>query len=95
MSKWTEIRDEVVKMLNVDHLDETAKQQITKAIIEHVLPSVKDAVDRFAAKVKEQAVSESGWVRLRDGVVLPLVVTGLFAIVETCLHKTLTDAVQG
>lgn len=95
MSKWTEIRDEIVKTLNIDHLDEKAKQQITRAIVENVLPTIKDAVDRFVAKIKEQATSESGWTRLRDGIVLPLLVTGLFALVETTLKKTLDAQVAG
>ena len=43
MSKWTEIRDNIVDALHVDKVTEELKQRVTAAIINEVLPPIEDA----------------------------------------------------
>ena len=38
LSKWTDVRDNVIDALKVEDVTEEAKQQVTKAILEEVLP---------------------------------------------------------
>ena len=74
MSKWTEVRDNIVDALNVDDVTEQVKQNVTNAILAEVIPVIENSVDSFVDTIKEQAKEETGWCKLRDGVVLPVVI---------------------
>ncbi|MCI7235421.1 MAG: hypothetical protein MR553_04725 [Veillonellaceae bacterium] len=89
MSKWTDFRDDIVESLQVEEVTERVKQNMTKQIVESILPSVKTVADGFTAKIKEQAKAETGWCKIRDMFVLPLVINGVIYVVETVLTKTL------
>ena len=89
MSKWTDFRDDIVESLQVEEVTERVKQNLTKQIVESILPSVKTVADGFTAKIKEQAKAETGWCKIRDMYVLPLVINGVIYVVETVLTKTL------
>ena len=91
MSKWTETRDAIVDALNVQDVTEQVKQQVTTAILAEVLPTIENAVDGFTAATREQAKTENGWCKLRDGIVLPLVMQGVVYVVKTVLEKTVTQ----
>ena len=93
MSQWTMIRDNVVDALRVDDVTEQVKQNVTAAILKEVLPMIENAVDGFTATTKEQAKDETGWCKLRDGIVLPLVMEGLVFVVKTVLEKTVEKTV--
>lgn len=88
MSKWTETRDAIVDALNVQDVTEQVKQQVTAAILAEVLPTIGNAVDSFTATTREQAKTETGWCKIRDGIVLPLVMQGAVYVVKTVLEKT-------
>lgn len=89
MSKWTDFRDDIVESLQVEEVTEQVKQNLTKQIVESILPAVKTAADGFTAKIKEQAKAETGWCKIRDMLVLPLVTNGLIYVVELVLNKTM------
>ncbi|EPP18780.1 hypothetical protein [Megasphaera sp. NM10] len=91
MSKWTDVRDSIVDVLNAKDVTEEVKQTVTQKIIDEVIPIVENAVDNFCAATKEQAKTETGWVKVRDGIVLPLVMEGVVYIVKTVLNKTATE----
>lgn len=91
MSKWTETRDAIVDALNVQDVTEQVKQQVTAAILAEVLPTIENAVDGFTATTREQAKTETGWCKIRDGIVLPLVMQGAVFVVKTVLEKTVTQ----
>lgn len=91
MSKWTETRDAIVDALNVQDVTEQVKQQVTAAILAEVLPTIENAVDSFTATTREQAKTETGWCKIRDGIVLPLVMQGAVFVVKTVLEKTVTQ----
>ncbi len=89
MSKWTDFRDDIVESLQIEEVTEQVKQNLTKQIVESILPAVKTAADGFTAKIKEQAKAETGWCKIRDMLVLPLVINGVIYVVETVLNKTM------
>ena len=91
MSDWVKIRDSVVDALHVDDVTEQVKQNVTAAILREVLPVIENAVDGFTATTKEQAKTESGWCKIRDGIVLPLVMQGAVFVVKTVLEKTVVQ----
>lgn len=91
MSKWTEIRDGVLDALNADEVTEELKEFVTQKVLDEVLPAVEDVAGKFIATIEEQAKSESGWNKLRDGIVLPLVINGAIYVVKYVLSKTVTE----
>ena len=93
MSKWTDFRDDIVESLQVEEVTEQVKQNLTKQIVESILPAIKTAADGFTAKIKEQAKAETGWCKIRDMFVLPLVINGVIYVVETVLTKTLEKTI--
>ena len=93
MSKWTDFRDGIVESLQVEEVTEQVKQNLTKQIVESILPAVKTAADGFTTKIKEQAKTEQGWCKIRDMLVLPFVINGLIYVVEKVLTKTMEKTV--
>ena len=89
MSKWTDVRDNVVDALHVEDVTEDVKQHVTATLLSEVVPVLENAVDSFCAATKEQSKTESGWCKIRDDVVLPLVMQGGVAIIKTVLSKTI------
>lgn len=89
MSKWTDFRDDVVEILDVEEVTEQMKLELTKQLVESILPSVTAVAENFVTKVKEQGKAESGWCKVRDMLVLPLVINGSIYIVDKVLTKTL------
>lgn len=89
MSKWTEVRDNIVDALHVEDITEDVKQHVTNTILSEVMPVIENAVDSFCETTKEQSKTESGWCKIRDGIVLPLVMQGGVYVVKLVLSKTI------
>ena len=94
MSKWTDIRDTIVKEINVDQVTEEVKQRVTRMILSEGMPMIEQAVDKFVTKIKEQAKDEHGWCYWRDAVVLPAVMQGGVWLVRLVLDKSLTPTIK-
>ena len=93
MSQWTEIRDNIVDATDVKDVTEQVKQNVTQKLLAEILPMIENAVDNFCNATKEQAKTESGWCKIRDGIVLPLLMQGGIYIVKTVLEKTVAETV--
>ena len=94
MSKWTDIRGNIVRELHVDNVTEEIKQRVSAGIVSEVLPPIEDAVNKFAATIQAQAKEERGWCYWRDAIVLPTVMQGAVWLVKTVLTKTLTPTIK-
>lgn len=95
MSKWTDVRDNIVDALHVDDVTEDVKQRVTATLLSDVVPVIENAVDNFCSSTKEQAKTEAGWCKIRDGVVLPLLMQGGVYVVKLVLSKTVTQTAAG
>lgn len=91
MSKWTDVRDNVVDALHVDDVTEDVKQHVASTLLDEVVPVIENAVDSFCTTIKEQSKSESGLCKIRDGVVLPLIMQGGVYVVKLVLSKTVSQ----
>lgn len=94
MSKWTDIRDNIVRELHIDNVTEEIKQRVSASIVSEVLPPIEDAVNKFVATIQAQAKEEHGWCYWRDAVVLPTVMQGAVWLAKMVLTKTLTPTEQ-
>lgn len=88
MSKWTDARDSIVDTLQTEEVTEELKQNVTKTILDEIVPVVENVVDTFCAVVKEQSKGESGWCKIRDMLVLPLLMQGMVGVIKFVLGKT-------
>lgn len=91
MSKWTDVRDNVVDALHVEDITEDVKQHVTSTLLSEVVPVLENAVDSFCAATKEQSKTEAGWCKIRDGIVLPLIMQGGVYVVKLVLSKTVSQ----
>lgn len=88
MSAWTEFRDDVVESLKFDEVTEQMKQDFTKWLVEACLPLAETAAANFISQIKEQAKAETGWCKVRDLIVLPLIVNGGLWGIKKALNVT-------
>ena len=94
MSKWTDIRDNIVRELHIDNVTEEIKQRVSASIVSEVLPPIEDAVNQFVTTIQAQAKEERGWCYWRDAIVLPTVMQGTIWLIRMVLVKTLTPTEQ-
>lgn len=88
MSKWTDVRDSVIDALNLDDVTDQVKVDLTTQIVNNGIPAIEDVADAFVTKIQAQASAETGWNKVRDQVVLPLLIKGAIYFVKTVLAKT-------
>ena len=88
MSKWTDFRDSVIDSLKFDEVTEEMKKDFAVWLAEAVMPLATTAAASFVEQTKAQAAKETGWCKVRDLIVLPLVIeVGLWGI-QKVLDKT-------
>ena len=94
MSDWTKFRDAIEADVENMKLGEEAKQELTKNLVENVMPAVDAWVDKLAGGLTEEAKGESGWCKIRDGIVLPYVLKAIMYIGKQALERTLANTVK-
>ena len=91
MSNWTNFRDDLLNNLKFDNVDEALKQSLTLHIKNDILPLAKESADSFISQIKEQAKAETGWVKIRDLIVLPYIICGGLWLIEQTINKTIKE----
>lgn len=94
MSQWTNFRDAIEGEIENVKLDELAKQELTKNLVNNVMPAVDAWVDKLAGGLTEEAKGESGWCKIRDGIVLPYVLKAIMYVGKQALERTLANTVK-
>ncbi|WP_294155518.1 hypothetical protein [uncultured Selenomonas sp.] len=94
MSQWTNFRDAIEGEIENVKLDELAKQELTKKLVDNVMPAVDAWVDKLSAGLTEEAKEETGWCKIRDGIVLPYVLKAIMYIGKQALERTLANTVK-
>lgn len=94
MSKWTDFRDAIEADISSMSLSETAKQELTKNLVNNVMPAVDAWVTKLSDGLIDEAKSETGWCKIRDAVVLPYALRALLYLGRQVLQKTLENTVN-
>lgn len=94
MSQWTNFRDAIEGEIENVKLDELAKQELTKNLVDNVMPAVDAWVDKLSAGLTEEAKEETGWCKIRDGIVLPYVLKAIMYVGKQALERTLANTVK-
>ena len=66
---------------------------MTSTLLSEVVLLLENAVDSFCDATKKQSKTESGWCKIRDGVVLPLLMQGGVYVIKLVLSKTVAQTV--
>jgi hypothetical protein len=90
MSKWTEFRDALLDSMRGGTLNitEQTKQDFMEQFVEAGMPVIEQYAEKFAETVKTQAELETGWLRIRDAVVIPFGVNVILFILKQMIEKT-------
>lgn len=94
MSKWTDFRDSMVAAMNLDSVVNDLKDQLVSSLTSDGFPVIQELANTFISKIAEQAKSEEGWNKIRDSVVLPLIIKIDLYIVKAVLagsEKTVSE----
>nr|DAL33589.1 MAG TPA_asm: hypothetical protein [Caudoviricetes sp.] len=91
MSKWTDIRDGVLEALDVDTVTENLKQQMTASLLSEGIPALEAVAAKFISQIQAEAGKENGWNKVRDSIVLPMVINVGLWLVKTVLNKTTVE----
>ena len=94
MSTWTDFRDAIEGEIENVKLDELAKQELTKSLVDNVMPAVDAWVDKLSAGLTEEAKEETGWCKIRDGIVLPYVLKSLAYFGRQVLLSTMEHTIE-
>lgn len=70
----------------------TAKDAIVEGLRDTVIPALKEVVEPFTAQLKNDAQTETGWVKFRDGVFLPGLISLTFWAADKLLGKMANEA---
>ncbi len=65
-----ELKQEILNSVN-DYIKDEALDNITNWIKETALPAVKEVSNAFTTALKEKAKNETGWIKFRDAIFLP------------------------
>ena len=88
MSNWVEIRNNLVEAMHVKELGNDLKNDFIKWLGTEGLNFVQAFVDEVIKECKEDAPTESGWCKIRDGVVLPVVLNVGMYVLKLVLEKS-------
>lgn len=71
---------------NVDNfVTEQAKEAVVTWLKESGIPTLKEIADVYVEKLKQDAATENGWNKFRDGIVLPCLCDVTFYVVGKIL----------
>jgi hypothetical protein len=88
MIKWPEIRDSLIEAMHVKEVGNDLKNDFIKWLGTEGLDFVQAFVDEVIKECKEDAPTESGWCKIRDGVVLPVVLNVGMYVLKLVLEKS-------
>ncbi len=91
MSKWVEIRDAVEKEIEISGVAEEVRKSILELLAAEVTPAVETFLQKFVAGVKAEAEHETGWVRIRDAVVIPYAISAVMWVSKYVIERTLME----
>ena len=85
-----EIENEVLNNIK-DFVTNEVKDVAMRWLKNTALPYVKEVATAFIAELKNSATDEKGWVKFRDLIFLPVLISGGIWILEKVLNMLVTD----
>ena len=83
---FNNIKEELINNVN-EVVTNQAKKYFTRWLKESRIPQLKEIADVYTNKLKEDAAKESGWCKIRDGVVLPICIAVALNVIDSVIGK--------
>jgi len=91
MSKWVEIRDSLLGAMQVKDVGNKVKEDFISWLTTEGIEFAQSFADEVAKECKHDAPNETGWCKIRDGVVLPVALNVGIYILRTVLTKAAAE----
>lgn len=85
-----EIKNEVLNNIK-EFVTNEVKDMAIRWLKNTALPYVKEVATAFIMELKNSAANETGWVKFRDLIFLPVLISGVLWILEKVLNMLVTD----
>lgn len=85
-----EIKNEVLENIK-EFVTTEVKDAVMKWLKNTALPYIKEIATVFIAELKNSAANETGWVKFRDLIFLPVLIGGGIWIIEKVLNMLVVD----
>lgn len=85
-----EIKNEVLENIK-EFVTDKAKDIAMRWLKNTALPYVKEVATAFITELKNSAANETGWVKFRDLIFLPVLISGVLWILEKILNMLVND----
>ncbi len=87
MSAWVDIRDSVVKALEIEEVGKKMKDDFVDWLGSEGVDFAQKFVDKIIEECKTDAPNESGWCKIRDSLVIPIALNVVMYVLKTVLTK--------
>ena len=87
MSDWTKIRDSIEDAIKLDGVGKTMKNDFVCWLGNEGIDFAQKFVDRIIDECKTDAPTESGWCKIRDAFVVPVVLNIAMYVLKMVLTK--------
>jgi hypothetical protein len=87
MSAWVDIRDTVVKALEIKEVGKKMKDDFVDWLGSEGVDFAQKFVDKIIEECKTDAPNESGWCKIRDSLVIPTALNVVMYVLKTVLTK--------
>ena len=87
MSDWTKIRDSIEDAIKLDGVGKTMKNDFVCWLGNEGIDFAQKFVDRIIDECKTDAPTESGWCKIRDAFVVPIVLNIAMYVLKMVLTK--------
>lgn len=85
-----EIKNEILNNIK-EFVTNEVKDVAMRWLKNTALPYVKEVAMAFITELKNSAADETGWVKFRDTVFLPVLISGVLWVLEKVLNMLVTD----
>lgn len=92
---FNNIKNELIGNVN-EIVTSESKKYFTRWLKESGIPQLQEIADVYINKLKEDAAKDTGWCKIRDGIVLPLCITVTLSLLNSIIGKIIekTDDVK-
>lgn len=92
---FNNIKNELIGNVN-EIVTSESKKYFTRWMKESGIPQLQEIADVYINKLKDDAAKDTGWCKIRDGIVLPLCITVTLGLLNSVIGKIIekTDDVK-
>lgn len=91
-SAWVQVRDSLVEAMKVEEVGKELKDRFVGWAETEGIEFIETFANGVVDECRKDAENESGWCKIRDGVVLPAAITGGVFILKVVLGKAAASA---